>query len=171
MLPTLQEIRTSAIPSAIPSAISRRILCGAATLVLALGAAGALAQAALPTVEVFKSPYCGCCTDWVKHMQAAGFAVKVHNVDDTQAARAAAGMPDSLASCHTAKVGGYAIEGHVPAQDIRRLLVEKPKAVGLAVPGMPQGAPGMEVPKPQPYDTLLVSREDGREKISVFARH
>lgn len=97
MQPTLQEIRTSAIPSAIPSTISRRILRGAATLVLALGAASALAQAALPTVEVFKSPYCGCCTDWVKHMQAAGFTVKVHNVDDTQAARAAAGMPDSLA--------------------------------------------------------------------------
>ena len=135
---------------------------------LALGSGGALAQQAQQTIDIYKSPYCGCCGQWVEHMQAAGFTVRSHNVDDVPAARKQLGMPDSLGSCHTARIGNYVIEGHVPAADVQRLLKEKPKAVGLAVPGMPQGAPGMETARPQPYDTLLVSN-DGQTR--VFARH
>lgn len=134
---------------------------------LSLFAGVNLAQAA-ERVEVFKSPYCGCCEKWVEHMQKAGFSVVARDVNDVPAARKAAGMPERFASCHTAKVGGYVVEGHVPAADVRRLLTENPKAVGLAAPGMPQGAPGMESRQPHPYDTLLV-QADGSYK--VFARH
>lgn len=139
-----------------------------AAALLALGAQLAHAAQPLPAVDVYKSPYCGCCGQWVEHMQAAWFTVRSHNVDDVPAARKQLGMPDSLGSCHTARIGNYVIEGHVPAADVQRLLKEKPKAVGLAVPGMPQGAPGMETARPQPYDTLLVSN-DGQTR--VFARH
>lgn len=126
-----------------------------------------LAQAA-ERVEVFKSPYCGCCEKWVEHMRKAGFDVVTKDVNDVPAARKLAGMPERFGSCHTAKVGGYVVEGHVPATDVQRLLKEKPKAVGLAVPGMPQGSPGMETNHPQPYDTMLV-QADGSSK--VFAKH
>ena len=126
-----------------------------------------LAQAA-ERVEVFKSPYCGCCEKWVEHMRKAGFDVVTKDVNDVPAARMAAGMPERFGSCHTAKVGGYVVEGHVPAADVQRLLKEKPKAVGLAAPGMPQGSPGMETNHQQPYDTLLV-QADGSSK--VFAKH
>lgn len=119
-------------------------------------------------VEVFKSPYCGCCEKWVGHMRKAGFDVVTKDVNDVPAARKAAGMPERFGSCHTAKVGGYVVEGHVPAADVQRLLKEKPKAVGLAAPGMPQGSPGMETNHPQPYDTLLV-QADGSSQI--FAKH
>ncbi len=139
-----------------------------AAALLALGAQLAHAAQPLPAVDVYKSPYCGCCGQWVEHMQAAGFTVRSHNVDDVPAARKQLGMPDSLGSCHTARIGNYVIEGHVPAADVQRLLKEKPKAVGLAVPGMPQGAPGMETARPQPDDTLLASN-DGQTR--VFARH
>lgn len=129
----------------------------------------ALAQAASPLVEVWRSPTCGCCGAWIKHLQENGFATKVNLVDDTSDARRAAGIPERLGSCHTAKVGGYAIEGHVPASDIRKLLAAKPKAIGLAVPGMPVGSPGMEQgAMKQPYEVLLVLPEG---KSTVFARH
>ncbi len=136
-------------------------------IAVALFAAIPLAQAA-ERVEVFKSPYCGCCEKWVEHMRKAGFDVVTKDVNDVPAARKLAGMPDRFGSCHTAKVGGYVVEGHVPAADVQRLLREKPKAVGLAAPGMPQGSPGMETNHPQPYDTLLV-QADGSYK--VFAKH
>lgn len=136
-------------------------------IVLSLFAGINLAQAA-ERVEVFKSPYCGCCGKWVEHMRKAGFDVVTKDVNDVPAARKAAGMPERFGSCHTAKVGGYVVEGHVPAADVQRLLKEKPKAVGLAAPGMPQGSPGMETNRPQPYDTLLV-QADGSYK--VFAKH
>ena len=134
---------------------------------LLLVASTVFAQGA-PKVDVFKSSSCGCCGAWVEHMRQNGFEVVTHDVDDVPAARKKLGMPQRLGSCHTAKVGGYVIEGHVPAADIRRLLREKPKAIGLAVPGMVPGSPGMEAPKPMPYDTLLVGR-DGATR--VFARH
>ena len=121
-----------------------------------------------PLVEVWRSPTCGCCGAWVKHLQENGFATKVHMVDDTSAMRRAMGIPEALGSCHTAKVGGYAIEGHVPASDIRRLLAQRPKARGLAAPGMPAGSPGMDLPNSPPYEVVLV-QEDG--KASVYARH
>jgi hypothetical protein len=136
-------------------------------MILPLMLGSALAQAAT-LVEVYKSPYCGCCEEWVQHLRKNGFEVKTHDVTDVPAARKKLGMPERLGSCHTAKVGGYLVEGHVPAADIQRMLKEKPKAIGIAVPGMPQGSPGMETSTPQPYDTLLV-QPDGSTR--VFARH
>lgn len=132
-----------------------------------LSASTAFAQGA-PKVEVFKNASCGCCGGWVEHLRQEGFQVTTHDVGDVPAQRRKLGMPDRLGSCHSAKVAGYAIEGHVPAADIRRLLKEKPQALGLAVPSMPPGSPGMESPRPIPYDTLLVAR-DGSTR--VFARH
>jgi hypothetical protein len=118
-------------------------------------------QPAKVLVEVWKDPNCGCCKDWVSHVQASGFAVKV-NETGNEVMRAKLGVPQRLGSCHTALVGGYAIEGHVPAQDIRRLLKEKPQAIGLAVPGMPVGSPGMDGAaygwRRDPFDVLLVLR-------------
>ena len=135
-------------------------------LISLLGASAAMAQATV--VEVFKSPYCGCCGKWVEHLRQNGFEVKAHDVEDAPAVRQKLGMPDRLGSCHTAKIGGYVVEGHVPAADIQRLLKEKPKALGLSVPSMPPGSPGMESSKPIPYQTLLV-QTDGSTR--VFAQH
>lgn len=113
---------------------------------------------AAETVEVWKDPNCGCCGAWVDHMKAEGFDVKVNNVADLDAARRKNGVPQALAACHTARAGGYAIEGHVPAADIKRLLREKPMGVaGISVPGMPAGSPGMEAPSTQPYASLAFS--------------
>ena len=131
---------------------------------LALGSA---AHAA--TMTVYKSASCGCCAKWVEHVQKHGFTVKVVNLDDIMAVKAKAGIPDEMASCHTTKVGGYVVEGHVPTADIKKLLASKPKAVGIAVPGMPMGAPGMEHgDHRQPFQTLLL-KADG--STSVFASH
>ena len=121
------------------------------------------------TIEVVKSPYCGCCTQWVDYLRREGFEVRVTDVEDVTPTARRLGVPDDLRSCHTASVEGYAIEGHVPAADIRRLLAERPAAAGLAVPGMPIGSPGMEQGDVrQPYATILFSR-DGRRR--PFARH
>lgn len=126
-------------------------------------------HAAASKVQVYKNPSCGCCTAWIDHLKAAGFTVEAVDVDDTAPVRKRLGMPERLASCHTGIVDGYAIEGHVPAADIRRLLASKPKAVGLAVPGMPVGSPGMEVGgRKDRYQVILVDR-DGRD--SVFATY
>lgn len=144
---------------------SRREFLG--LLALAAVAPRAWAAPAPPLVEIWKSPQCGCCDDWTKHLQKNGFATRVNVVADTAAARRAAGIAEALGSCHTARVGGYSIEGHVPASDIKRLLAKKPKAVGLAVPGMPQSAPGMDNPG-HPYDVLLVAL-DGR--TSIYSRY
>lgn len=136
--------------------------------ILLLGAASTLPAQAAETVEVYKSPYCGCCGKWVEHLRQVGFEVRTHDVNDVPGARKQLGMPDQLGSCHTAKVAGYVVEGHVPAADIQRLIKEKPKAIGLAVPSMPPGSPGMEGPKPMPYNTLLVRNGGDTE---VFAKH
>ena len=120
-----------------------------------------------PKVEVWKDPDCGCCKDWVSHLEANGFQVSVHDSGNAQA-RTRLGVPDKLGSCHTAQVSGYALEGHVPARDIKRLLKERPKAVGLAVPGMPVGSPGMDGPeykgRKDPYDVLLI-QANGSSKV------
>ena len=125
------------------------------------------ARAATPPVELWKDPNCGCCSDWVKHLQANGFRVKVNDVGNT-AARKRLGIPEKLGSCHTALVGGYAIEGHVPAREIQRLLREKPEAIGLAVPGMPVGSPGMDGEvyggRKDPFDVLLIGK-DGSTRV------
>lgn len=140
------------------------------TVLLTLFALGVFATqaSAADAVDVYKSPYCGCCGKWVEHLRQAGFEVRTHEVNDVPAARQRLGMPDRLGSCHTAKVAGYVVEGHVPVADIQRLLKEKPKALGIAVPSMPPGSPGMESPKPVPYNTLLV--QAGGE-TSIFAKH
>lgn len=127
-----------------------------------------LAHAAAPTIEVFKSASCGCCAKWVKHLEANGFSVKTQDVANPADYRQKAGIPDALGSCHTALVRGYAIEGHVPAADIKRLLAEKPRAKGLAVPAMPLGSPGMEAPGKDPYEVLLI-QADGR--TTVYKRY
>jgi hypothetical protein len=132
---------------------------------LSVGAASAQSAA---RVDVFKSPSCGCCEKWVEHLRSNGFDVVATNVNDVAARRKSLGMADRFASCHTATVGGYVIEGHVPAEDIAKLLKEKPHALGLAAPGMPQGSPGMETLFSQPYNTLLV-HSDG--SATVFAQH
>jgi hypothetical protein len=129
----------------------------------------ALLAAGLPVVDVYKSPSCGCCKDWIKHLEANGFKVRAHNTDDVVAHKYRLGVPPGHGSCHTAEVGGYLVEGHVPAREIKRLLQEKPKARGLAVPGMPVGSPGMEQgARRDPYEVLLITR-DGATR--VYARY
>ena len=138
------------------------------TLLTTLLLAGAVFAQSTLGIAVYKNQYCGCCHEWIKHLEKNGFKVTANDVPDTAPVRESLGIPVKLGSCHTAKIGGYAIEGHVPAADIKRLLKEKPKAIGLAVPGMPAGSPGMESPNPQPYNTLLVMK-DGTTK--VWAKH
>ena len=133
----------------------------------------ATAQAAtrdtsLPVMTVYKTPTCGCCKAWVDHVKENGFAVEVHDLNDLSAIKKQHGVPAALNSCHTAVVGRYVIEGHVPAGDIRKLLYEKPDIAGLAVPGMPAGSPGMEGFYKEKYDVFAFT-EDG--KGSVFASH
>jgi hypothetical protein len=141
---------------------SRRAVLITVASLLAAGGSAARAATADTTIEVWKSPSCGCCKDWVKHLEANGFRVKFHDTGNTDA-RQRLGMPLKYGSCHTAKVGGYAIEGHVPAREIHRLLKERPAALGLAVPAMPIGSPGMDGPeygpRRDPYDVLLVQRD------------
>lgn len=144
----------------------RTVLAG-----LVLGAAGlrvARAADAAPLVQVWRTPTCGCCGAWVKHLEASGFRVEVTVQDDLSAIKAKHGVPRNLESCHTAVVGGYVVEGHVPAADVKRLLRERPPVAGLVVPGMPAGSPGMEGPVSEPYATLALAA-DGT--TTVFARH
>jgi hypothetical protein len=148
----------------------RGLMIGAAQACAALALAGmAAASETLPKLTVTRDPNCGCCGNWVEHMKAAGFPVNVVQVDDVMPLKARLGVPEALMSCHTAEIGGYVIEGHVPAEAVKRLLSERPKATGIAVAGMPVGSPGMEVPgqAPQTYDIAIFSA--GRQNI--FARY
>ena len=128
------------------------------------------AWASAPQLVVHKTPTCGCCTDWVRHMQTAGFTVRVVEHEDLTPVRTRLRAPDAVASCHIAEVGGYFVEGHVPTADVTRLLPERPRARGIGVPGMPGGSPGMERPdgRVQSYRTLLVDRAGA---VSVWAEH
>ena len=123
-----------------------------------------------PTVQVYKDPTCGCCENWVKHLQANGFTTRVMDVSNMADLKAKHGIPGKAQSCHTALVDGYVLEGHVPAADVRRLLKERPAVAGLAVPGMPIGSPGMEVPsmKPMPYDVVSFDRQG---QLRVYSSH
>ena len=136
------------------------------------GAAAADAPAAdagLPQVVVYKLATCGCCQTWSEHMQAAGFPVETRDTQDLDAIKTEAGVPFGQGSCHTAKVGDYFVEGHVPADDVKRLLAERPDALGLTVPGMPIGSPGMEQGNTrEPYDVLLVAKDGS---TTVFVHH
>ena len=142
-------------------------------LAAAAGMAALPAMAATPAkiaMEVWKDPNCGCCKDWIEIMEKAGFAVTVHDVGNN-AVRAKLGLPQNLGSCHTALVGGYVVEGHVPAADVHKLLKAKPKALGITVPGMPIGSPGMDGPeyngRKDPYDVLLVTKSLMRSDVST----
>ena len=147
----------------------RQWLAAAAVLAVTGFQRTALAQAT--TVQVWKDPNCGCCHLWVEHLQASGFKVEVRDVGNT-AARKRLGMPDKLGSCHTASVGGYVIEGHVPAADIHRLLKERPVALGLSVPGMPIGSPGMDGPeykgRQDAYDVLLLQKDGSAKSFQRY---
>lgn len=151
--------------------MQRRQLIQAMAVIAGPAIAPALLAQTLPQVEVWKDPDCGCCKDWVAHLEANGFAVRVHDGGNT-AARKRLGIPDKLGSCHTGEVSAkgkrYALEGHVPAREVQRLLKEAPKAIGLAVPGMPVGSPGMDAPlyagRKDPYDVLLIL-QDGSSRI------
>lgn len=146
----------------------RTFLAGMA--LLTVSPMSALAAPSLPAITVSKDPNCGCCSGWVEHLLAAGFQTMANDVGDLPSVKARLGVPDELYSCHTAEIDGYVIEGHVPASAIRRLLVERPTATGLAVPGMPIGSPGMEVPGApnDTYDVVLfgpsLRRSFGRYK-------
>lgn len=153
--------------------MTRRRLLRALAALPVVYAAGRLApaQAAAPTLYVAKSPTCGCCTAWVEHMTAAGFRAQVQNVSNEwlYQMKGRLGVTQALASCHTARIDGYVIEGHVPAADVARLLRERPDALGLTVPAMPIGSPGMEMgDHVDPYDVLLIRRDGGTE---IFARY
>ena len=145
-----------------------RKMSGLVAAFMLLAWTGPVVAESLPEVKVWKSPYCGCCGKWVDHMRAAGFKVVVNNMESLEAIKKLAGIPEKLASCHTAVIGKYKIEGHVPASDIKRLLAEKPEIDGLAVPGMVSGSPGMENGERDPYDVLTFG---GGEDPGVFASY
>ena len=147
--------------------IDRRTLIAMTLAAIPTAACSRPAKAAV--LDVYKSPSCGCCGAWVDNVRVSGLDVVVHELEDVGPIATKAGVPDAARSCHTAIVDGYFVEGHVPAPDIRKLLRERPKARGIAVPGMPIGSPGMEQgDRKEPYDTLIVGL-DGQAR--VFASH
>lgn len=149
--------------------MSRGLLGLVVAVTMAMTPFSVSAAEGLPTVTVYKSPTCGCCKDWVTHMESNGFTVKVFNVRDVTPYKRINGVTPELASCHTAVVDGYIIEGHVPAEDIVRLLKERPEVKGVSVPGMPVGSPGMEMgSRKDPYSVVTF---DKAGNITVFARH
>lgn len=142
----------------------------AAAAMLLVGSLGAKAQGQQATVEVYKSATCGCCSRWVDHLRSHGFVVRTTDTEKLDELKSTRGIPRQVRSCHTAIVGGYVVEGHVPADDVKRLLKERPALAGIGVAGMPIGSPGMEVPgmKGQPFDVIGFSK-DGSTR--VFASH
>jgi hypothetical protein len=150
---------------------SRRRQFALAGIAALVAPAWAAAQVPGVHVEIWKSPTCGCCKDWIAHMERSGFRFTVHEVGNT-AVRQRMRIPLALGSCHTAVIGRYAIEGHVPARDVQRLLKERPEAIGLTVPGMPVGSPGMDGPeyggRKDPYDVLLVAMDGSTRVFSSY---
>lgn len=161
------RVALAAVPSPVQAAAETTAASATATTAATSSAA---TPAHLPLIRVHKSPSCGCCGVWVDHVRAAGFPVEVHDTEDMMTVKDRLGVPEPMMSCHTAEVDGYFVEGHVPAEDIKRLLAEKPKARGIAVPGMPLGSPGMEMPdgRTQPYEVALVG---GDGTTGTFSRH
>lgn len=149
------------------AAMTLTVLLGLALFVGAFKSESAHAEA---DIRVYKNASCGCCGKWVEHLEASGLVADVEDVDDVQPLKMQFGVPAELASCHTAKIGGYFIEGHVPVDAIKRLLAEKPDIAGLAVPGMPIGSPGMEMPgrAAEAYEVFAVDRSG---RTSVFSQH
>ena len=149
----------------------KRILTLAAFAALGLTTAAAPSRADRsdkPTITVYKDPDCGCCKNWVEHLIKHGYQVKVNDTRDLKKVKHSLGVPEKLEACHTALVGAYLVEGHVPADDIDRLLKTHPKIAGIAVPGMPAGSPGMEMGAKQPYSVISFDRAG---KTAVFASH
>ncbi|MBI2485703.1 MAG: DUF411 domain-containing protein [Deltaproteobacteria bacterium] len=125
-------------------------------------------QSSINTITVYKDPSCGCCSKWVDHLREHGYQVTAHDVSDMTKIKTKYGVPRALSSCHTAVVDGYVVEGHVPADVISRLLTERPKVVGITVPDMPMGSPGMEGPYSEPYDVLTF---DSQGNTKVYTSH
>ncbi len=145
-----------------------RVALGGAAATMATGMLTVPAFAAAPTaITVYKSPTCGCCTKWIDHLEAHGFVVSAHDLDDMSEVKATFGVPAELESCHTATVGKYVVEGHVPADLIQKMLKDAPAIAGLAVPGMPMGSPGMEGARKDAYDVIAFDRKGTR---SVYAK-
>ncbi|CAG0970419.1 hypothetical protein MYXO_01267 [Myxococcaceae bacterium] len=166
--------RRGVVPSARGAAAWRRRIRGILAAVLVsfpsafLGVAASAAPPIPPEVTVYKTPTCGCCVKWVEHLEREGFLVRSIDVVDLAPYKAKAGIPERLGACHTAFVGGYVVEGHVPGDAVKRLLAEKPAIVGLVVPGMPIGSPGMEVgSRKDPYAILALGRNG---ETSVYER-
>ena len=148
-----------------PYGLTRRSVLGVVAAALFVPRSSAVAETS--NILVHKDPDCGCCTGWVRHLKDAGFAVAVEETTDLQPVRKRLGVPADLAACHTAEVDGYVLEGHIPAAAVRRLLDKRPTAIGLAVPGMPAGSPGMEGGVPQRYDVVLFGAT-GRQPFMHF---
>ncbi len=141
---------------------------GALTVIAAVTLIGNAGAQGTARIDVFKTPTCGCCAKWVEHLRAAGFTPKVTDVSNLSAIKTQRAVPVAVQSCHTAVIGGYVIEGHVPAADIKRLLARRPAVAGLAVAGMPIGSPGMEGPNPDRYDVVTFDKQG---RTTVFATH
>jgi hypothetical protein len=137
-------------------------------LVAIIGAGCTQAPAETTEITVYKSAACGCCNKWIDHLEANGFSVEAHNVQNLDQIKRQYGVSPQLGACHTARVGDYVIEGHVPARDIKRLLAEQPAVTGLAVPGMPAGSPGMEGPRKDNYNVYTFDKDGSTD---VFARY
>ena len=148
------------------SAPTRRTAIGLLLTAAFVGPATSLRAQAGPAIKIYKEATCGCCTIWARHMAAAGFSVTATDVPSIDAIKVQLGVPNALATCHTAEVGGYLVEGHVPASVVRRLLAETPPGRGLAVPGMPIGSPGMEGGTPEIYQVYLF----GPHGVRPYAR-
>jgi hypothetical protein len=148
-----------------PSGLTKRGILGAMLMLLATTTRPGWAQAS--RIVVYKDPNCGCCSGWVRHLEKAGFVVTVRETADLDAVRKGLGVPADLSSCHTAEIDGYVLEGHVPAAAVRRLLEERPNSIGLAVPGMPAGSPGMGGDVPQKYEVILFGAT-GRQPFMRF---
>jgi len=129
-------------------------------------AANAVVDAELPLILVYKSPSCGCCNGWIEHMEGAGFTVDARDVEDIVSVKRDAGVPDQMHSCHTGLIDGYVVEGHVPAEQVKRLLAERPDVAGIAVPGMPMGSPGMPGDNSQGYQVYTFDKQG---RTAVFA--
>jgi hypothetical protein len=152
-----------------PFASRRELLAGAALLAVAPPRPGRAADGDdRPLVRAMKTPGCGCCEGWAEHLRASGFRCEVVEQPDLDARKAALGVPEALRACHTATLAGYVVEGHVPAAALRRLLLERPPIVGLAVPGMPAGSPGMPSPRPEPYAVLAFTKDGATAPFMRF---
>ncbi len=165
-LPACARTPEAAAPSAAPSSMPTKQAAEA----VERGTPTTSNAHVLPRMTVHKSPSCGCCALWVQHLRKAGFTVEVHHQDNLNPLKERLGVPYGKGSCHTAEVGGYVVEGHVPADDIKRLLAQAPAAKGLVLPGMPVGSPGMEAPdgRTQPYTVELVGHDGS---TTAFAQH